>query len=176
MSKEIDWPKAPEGAEYWCDDQWFKTIDGEWFVWYPSAICWAKPAYKSPDNFSWWGRAVERPAQTWNGEGLPPVGTVCEWTPWSTERRVVEILAYHGDEAWMKYRDHTNETFTVANPAFFYPIRTKEQIAAEERKQAIDEICYDICFHFGAHKGSEKYLNLATTLYDAGYRKTESDK
>lgn len=51
------------------------------------------------------------------------------------------------------------------------PIRTPEQIAAEERERAIDDLCASIVSHYEARKMSEHYLGLARALHDAGYRK-----
>ena len=46
----------------------------------------------------------------------------------------------------------------------FRPLRT-------EREKAIDEMVYEFIDHHGDPKGGERYLKIATKLYDAGYRK-----
>ena len=174
MSK-IDWDKAPEGAEFWCEEQWFKNIDGEWFTWYPGALSWAKPAYKSPDNFSWWGAAVARPSPAWSGEGLPPVGVVCEVrqkTPYESsfewEECRIAMINTGADGLPQVCTIDKRGDFAIYYPATdiveFRPIRTPEQIAADEREAAVNGmLCYD------ALGGSRR--GLAEALYDAGFRK-----
>ncbi|MDH2244855.1 hypothetical protein N5J76_03145 [Pseudomonas sp. GD03855] len=52
----------------------------------------------------------------------------------------------------------------------FKPIRTPEQIAAEEREKEVDALCSDILSHYEVPKMSN-YLGLAKALHAAGYRK-----
>lgn len=124
--ENIDWSKAPEGAEYWCDDQWFKIFGGEWFTWYPGALSWARPAYKAPDNFSWWGNAVERPsAPSWSSEGLPPVGVVCEmhhesWQP----NNWPKVTVKYASAEYFITEDGAGEQHWHAHSVKFRPIRT----------------------------------------------------
>ncbi|MBS9732737.1 hypothetical protein ACP0I9_12100 [Pseudomonas aeruginosa] len=109
---------------------------------------------------------VERPA-TWSGQGLPPVGTVCEWHEsdgWAyTESKVV---AYTDDGLFvcMQKPGRRPEVLRIDN-CEFRPLRTPEQIAAEEREKAIEEMCF-----------AEETLTVkqAKALYDAGYRRQES--
>ena len=170
---EIDWSKAPEGAEYWCEMQWFKTIGGEWLVWCHGVNSWAAPAYKAPDNFSWWGSAVGRPIPQWNGTGLPPVGTVCEVDHEGAWYETT-IVGYDPEDGAVIFKTHERceapyDGYTT--PAWFRPIRTPEQIAAEEREAAIDEM-WRVYWQPDVHTAKEA-LGL---LYDAGYRKQEQTK
>jgi len=169
--ENIDWSKAPEGAEFWCDEQWFKVVGGEWFTWYPCAHSWAKPAYKSPGNFSWWESAVERPQPSaWNGQGLPPVGAVCD----------VKQMARGAEREWFKAKVLYSSPYTVVLDDYqagefvshpctlqFRPIRTPEQKAADEREAAID----DMIDLLGKNRKVQKTRDHAGTLYDAGYRR-----
>lgn len=129
---------------------------------------------------------VERPSSpAWNGEGLPPVGTVCEAAIPHTsgpdnERSFIwiegRVIAYHEISgktyAWFAEDDG----FYPPNVLDFRPIRTPEQIAAEEREKAIDEMvglmCQDGAFD---HEDPEAAAAMGK-LYDAGYRKTEAPK
>lgn len=83
---------------------------------------------------------VERPV-TWNGQGLPPVGTVCivephntMWGLSSTSGYERKILAYYGEYVWLGHAETPLET-TRIDKVDFRPIRTPEQIAAEERRR-----------------------------------------
>lgn len=92
---------------------------------------------------------VERPTR-WNGEGLPPVGTVCEWQ-WSVGEKGIEyvtvkVVGHDEGLAVMRlmtgprkgeYGTSPNEKICGMYP--LRPLRTPEQIAAEKRKAAIDE-------------------------------------
>lgn len=94
----------------------------------------------------------------WNGEGLPPVGTVCEWLASVDHDWVkVMVLGHHGDDTWLKPDDGT-QSFIVGNAENFRPI-------PNEREKAIDEILQII-----DHNGADP-LNSAKQIYDAGYRK-----
>ena len=171
---EIDWSKAPEGAthatpkghNYYADfwrivqgtatDAWVVLPDGDFYH-------VLLPALFERDR----KELVERPSSpAWNGEGLPPVGTVCEmqddignWIP-------VEIIAVHAGYAhgWSEQ----SELAYFSNLACeFRPIRTPEQIAAEAREKAIKAIG-NLLASYGP-----TFRDQATALYDAGYRKTE---
>lgn len=123
----------------------------------------------------------------WTGEGLPPVGTVCEFNggvfapedPWDPDLRVgdqVTIIAHfdggNGDilaAFTFRARNPDRGQFYVEQGRWgcFRPLRTPEQIAAEEREKAIDEMAET------ARKATGFGTNLADmeALYDAGYRK-----
>jgi hypothetical protein len=174
MSDVIDWSKAPEGATHYTPNgvgffaAFWRKYDGKWTdAWIIESHSWPFVHYKNPCGPSHASLAVERPQPTpWSGEGLPPVGTVCEvndarndtWT------RVDEVLASASlsdrDVAVFRIGD-----YIAYSPADrFRQIRTPEQIAADERKAAIDEMAMIGCMADSPRSLSEK-------LYDAGYRK-----
>lgn len=128
----------------------------------------------------------DRSVKEWNGEGLPPVGTVCEWAgctyapedPKEPDLHVgdqVKIIAHFKDgefdlaaftfnpgihnsargAAWVNQGSH----------GCFRPIRTPEQIAAEEREKAVRDML--LCLKSPLAEAT------AYDLYDAGYRKQE---
>lgn len=170
----IDWSKAPQwadrvlamgmaGAWAWANEhqyQYIGKINKEIFL-YEEENTWSLSD----------GELVEMraPAEVWQGTGLPPVGTVCE-----TERneflRRVEIL-YIGVERVFVRDENGEEIALLLEGREFFPIRTQEQIEAEEREREIDELCATIFTHYGNPKGSEHYLGLATKLHQEGYRK-----
>lgn len=112
-------------------------------------------------------------AQSWTGDGLPPVGEVCEvndqrsgsWT------KVDSILA-HAHTAGRDVAVFQIGDYIAYSPADrFRPIRTPEQIAEEERVAAVDEMINAVS------KANPQCITIAQAritcmaLYDAGYRK-----
>ena len=98
-----------------------------------------------------------------NGE-LPPVGEVCEaYIDYPPQWVETEIVAHKDGFAigWCKsvmkgcHGDKAHE---------FRPLRT-------ERDKAIDEMVCEFIDHYGDPKGGERYIGIATKLYDAGYRR-----
>lgn len=173
MESKIDWSKAPEGASHYVIGWGFFKLDlAGWFICDDGEKVWRKTPYQSPDNFSWWGNAVERPSPAWSGEGLPPVGMPVEWhSDNQTGWQEVAVLAYHEDDAWIQRKDSTS--IIVGNPSNFRPIRTPEQIAAELTDQAIKEIAGIICRDGAFDIDDPEVTESAVALYDAGYRKEQ---
>lgn len=176
---EIDWSKAPEGATHYTHyrhavQPWLKGTPENGFWWSNGA--WQ--AFRLSDTVVPIMFEQSTPRHfAWNGEGLPPVGTVCMVYPhntvWgfsSTSGHERTVLAYHGDFVWLGQGDMALET-TRVDRVDFQPIRTPEQIAADEREKAVDDLCASIVSHYEAPKMSEHYLGLAKALHDAGYRK-----
>lgn len=169
---EIDWSKAPEGATHWSPPYgrfvglWAKLDGDQWFYREPRATRWHAGLHPRADE-----QYVARPQPTpWSGEGLPPVGTVCEVNDarndtWTRVDQVLASASLSGrDVAVFRIGD-----YIAYSPADrFRPIRTPEQIAADEREKAIAEMAQAVglggqpCV-FG--------LDYIAALYDAGYRK-----
>ncbi len=172
----IDWSKAPDGATHagiipsrntnvWYRDidpvrgryEYFSLMDESWHISGGSPLAQElipRPAESAPA------------ALTWDGHGLPPVGTVCEYRHmiWP-EYRPCEIR-YISEKSLVAY-DDAQEQFYRTCDMLFRPIRTPEQIAAEEREKAIEEMCF-----------AEETLTVkqAKALYEAGYRRQEEGK
>lgn len=169
MRDTIDWSKAPEGATHinQFGGRWIKHLgNGQHQFW--DGAEWEMGS-GCMDN-----RYIKRPEpDAWAGEGLPPVGAVCEHKR-VHEWQKVEVFAVKPN-----YNGSHTALFTYENgcwagcaePSFFRPVRTSEQIAAEERGGEIDALCSDIVSHYEAPKMSEHYQGLATALHKAGYRK-----
>lgn len=112
--------------------------------------------------------------EKWKGEGLPPVGTVCEVFGCEHEYTMrfnfqhVQIIAHHTDSECdrvavfaaddLEYHGLTAERFR--------PLRTPEQIAAEERLNAI-EFMHDLV---GDIEKIPTWTDALAKLYDAGLR------
>lgn len=184
---EIDWSKAPEWAtgygfvgttdvDVWVSDDCYTYVDGQ-----------QSGRVFSINHGEGWSldeiRVVSSRPSVWNGTGLPPVGAVCEihGTVGQELRdekfswRRVEIIAhtnFGGDDVSVG-RDVACATLGWGIATKFRPIRTPEQIAAEERKAAVDEM--RAMFKFSDAQ-QEMLRAVCYSLYDAGYRKTEGDK
>ena len=109
----------------------------------------------------------------WTGEGLPPVGMVCEC------RLPGEITNdYSWVEARVIWHNGPTECAVIRSTSKlawcdeFRPIRTPEQIAEEEREKAITQILNLMLGHDQAsiHEDTVQAL-CAKRIYDAGYRK-----
>lgn len=108
----------------------------------------------------------------WNAEGLPPVGTVCEYDwhgVWSKGTVVALVDGGLGCEEVIIQLD--GDWSFAKNTALFRPIRTAEQIAAEEREAGIRQLQID----HGVRARDGGRL-IAEHLWDMGYRKQESSQ
>ena len=166
-SKEVDWSKAPEGATHYNAERicpWLKETPASYFaedkgVWFNYSS--SESAMDDIRN------AVKRP-QEWDGSGLPTIGTGCAY--YSTDRQEwgdCEIVAHHNGKVVAV--DTGDGSAFILPAASFLKIKTPEQIAAEERQHAIDEM-NDLILGWGVEK------RMLSVLYDAGYRKTEVKK
>ncbi len=104
----------------------------------------------------------------WDGPGLPPVGMVCElrrkdggWGLAIIKYMSSTICVWLWNNGNPDQREWSCEPYNME----FRPIRTPEQIAAEERKRIEDEI-QSICT-----EGENKGVPYFKALYEAGYRK-----
>lgn len=176
--ENIDWDSAPAWAEYVvigiCSD----------------LLYWANDCRRqsigiggSYDNnihcFEKWPIHSKRPSPAWSGEGLPPVGVVCDKCYNSpNEYYQVKIIGHDEDLAVFRWLDgpyagelsekRQNLNMHINNPHWsFRPIRTPEQIAADEREAAVAEMKLIAGFTV---KGGCQF----SKLYDAGYRKQDA--
>lgn len=121
--------------------------------------------------------------EPWTGEGLPPVGTVCDlkfdhWTDW--ERH--EILC-HG-KSFMFVRELNSgldrEGSMSMDGIMFRQVRTPEQIAEEARIAELNQMVGVIKDYPGGRHGVDHLAQLkiqeeaCIDLYDAGWRKQVS--
>lgn len=110
-----------------------------------------------------------RYTKEWSGEGLPPVGTVCEHKHLHDWKKV-EVFAvkpnYNGSQTAL-FTYESGCWGGCAEPSLFRPIRTPEQIEAEDRKRVEEEI-QRICVD-----GENNGVPFFKALFEAGYRKQE---
>lgn len=185
----IDWSKAPEDATHFSpaferfDDLWAKTDGHRWMYRALDASAWHYgPHPCESESF------IRRP---WKGEGLPPVGAVCEFAGFNPEETTfddpsvgdtVTVIAHYlsGCVQVAAFTYNCAANFGALNVAqgahgCFRPIRTAEQIAAEERDRAINEMVFCAC---GCEPdgGNTSAFMICGYLYDSGYRKQESSQ
>lgn len=182
----IDWNEAPEWAighgivvtcniikEVWFGDKSFMYVgDSRSYV-------YGGGAGETRHNITRGEIQVSelRPA-AWSGEGLPPVGTVCEYNNYEPHPVDVE-LKWSRVEIVARHTQGLDDFAVFASvsgyhgsrvPEHFRPIRTPGQIAAEERESEIRGM-RDIILHTVKYASGEDAKNYAEVLFDAGYRK-----
>jgi len=163
MGVEIDWSKAPEGATHYMPDSdkhyacWVKIegvnhftmladgFDKEWEL----------------DNKDWEYISLIPRQCAWTGEGLPPVGEIIEWLDGKFLKAVV---VGHQQGAVVAVADDDPRSDLIGKKPCYRPLRTPEQIAAEEREKAIDAILDDLSL-------SPECRYIAKRVHEAGYRK-----
>lgn len=176
----IDWSKAPEGATHYQPESrgfhaaWFRLQGGKaremWVVRPGGALEHIIDPTVFDESMQ---NLVARPVEpaTWNGQGLPPVGLMVEWKAGlDHDWQRVTVLAYANGDAWFQPED--GPSFIVGNPANFRRIRTPEQLAAEEREKAINQMISDA----GYVDPKIGTFVAMRNLYDAGYRRQEEGK
>ncbi|OZY60438.1 hypothetical protein CJF39_06035 [Pseudomonas lundensis] len=109
--------------------------------------------------------------EPWTGEGLPPVGMVCEAMLPSMNHQWAEavVVWHHPEHEGSAVGVRSGGRLTGWSSAF-RPIRTPEQIAAEEREKAVFEIAHILIDN--RHDSAE--YHQAGRIYDAGFRKQPS--
>ncbi|HCF1755691.1 TPA: hypothetical protein NH891_001889 [Pseudomonas aeruginosa] len=173
----IDWTKAPEGATHWepkssyFAEGWMRKVGNEWSFWSEGSESWVRGTLTCNVSGEREAKFEARPQESWNGQGLPPVGTVCEYRHmiWP-EYRPCEIR-YISEESLVAY-DDAQEQFYRTCDMLFRPLPTPEQIAAEEREKAISEM---LGLYNSAYwpMTSKQFCEI---LFDAGYRRQEEGK
>lgn len=163
---EIDWGKAPEGADKYntYNKRFYKGAQPDLQVFTRGE--WKQSIFAKSDE-----RFVCRPTTpSWSGEGLPPVGVVCEarWGRTNWSRCVVFAHKPNANGGTDVLVDVDGDWTFFDKPSMFRPLRTPEQIAADERESAVSEMrsrfaIYDIA--------GVPWENLFAQMYDAGYRK-----
>jgi hypothetical protein len=116
----------------------------------------------------------------WDGEGLPPVGTVCEFkrigsADWHRELNdgmSVSVIAHFqatagGELAAFTFEGVNGRQVEQAVADCFYPIHTPEQVEAQARTEAISEMVSALGMD---NPGTAEYIRCGM-IYDAGFRK-----
>lgn len=168
---QVDWSKAPEGATHYGNKR------GDWeSAWYILKEETISVMLDDGKDKSWCTREIDDQdrqdllphliARPWAGTGLPPVGTVCEY--FAGEWKEVRITGHAELGICFREPGKGGENY-VALTAQFRPMRTPEQIAAEEREKAIQQMLIGTPW-----PGSDISRRVCEHIYDAGYRKQEA--
>lgn len=108
----------------------------------------------------------------WNGKGLPPVGQNVEWRSDTYGWLGGKVVGHDESVAILRH----NDGYAGRHAHNIRPIRTPEQIAAEERDKAIAEMLKPVFVKLEAAglmtSGAPGILGVAMgALYDNNYRK-----
>lgn len=180
------WDDAPVWANYLCQQQagvWC------WYAYEPSlelnkwaarggGLRLAGRGGRIPAGHNWKDTLEKRPEPMpgpvrpkWDGEGVPPVGTICEAKLDSDAWVEAEILAHYrpnagGPEvavfAYRRTPTSANRHVDQLIPEFFRPIRNEEDRAVEEMVDVVKG---------PAGEGESVRETVCRRLYRAGYRK-----
>ena len=134
---QIDWSKAPEGAEFYSPSVklFYRHLDGEFQKFLESRGRWTVAAGERYEYTS----LIAKPTE-WTGEGLPPVGTACEAWVARDEWRECVVVALDDDDGTPVSVVRLGNSYFGMTLKTLRPIRTPEQIAAEERDDGIAAI------------------------------------
>jgi hypothetical protein len=186
MSDVIDWSKAPEWADkhgftgafksaVWFNYEKYSYVDRQQDgkVFFYCDAC----TYTSKD----FSGVTERPQPTtWFGEGLPPVGVRCEASiphisgPDNARSFIwIEgsVIAYYEIKGTKYAWFAEDDGFYPPAVLEFRPIRTPEQIAADEREAAVKSMLELDPYLPNTTLGMMSRADFCRTLYDNGYRK-----
>lgn len=118
-------------------------------------------------------------AVEWNGEGLPPVGTVCELRAHKLNVFSPAIIRFASRNVvvwdWKDEPALHGLCTAYAHDVEIRPIRTAEQIAAEERDSVVEDIRQIILSLAPDEYNPADERDMGRALYDAGYRKQVSE-
>lgn len=169
----IDWSKAPDDAEFAGTvvgvqvQVFYKNVSSDSFEYcYGDDYGWSGLVYGEP----YCKPLIPRPPQQWSGDGLPPAGVVCEahfvgeWVKFE--------MRYYGD-AYVVFKtqfevQRTRHDFDTCGVKF-RPIRTPEQIAADERSKECDRMFGVIIDRIPEDRRHNR-SDIVEALYDAGCR------
>ena len=170
--KDIDWSKAPEWAtkhgnaghalsSVWFNDHKYTYCDEQQGG---RAFLFAGERQYSFNDIT---GITNRPSLAWNGEGLPPVGTVCAVMDariniWNAVDEIIGHASLSNCEVAV-FRIGDYIAYSPADQ--FRPIRTPDQVAADERASAVNDL---LSIYLDGAKGHVGGINA---IYDAGYRK-----
>ncbi|WP_375079857.1 hypothetical protein [Pseudomonas aeruginosa] len=180
----IDWNTAPEGATHWEPtgpdfyEGWMKKEGTDWFYWSESGHKWINGILTCDVSAEREATFEARPQETWDGQGLPPVGIEAEviWDGADIAYFRAKILAHDEDRVVFRWCEGESKgqygSYAVLNFGIlptFRPLRTPEQSAAEEREKAVGDMAMSI-------QGVPYQYPTLYALFDAGYRRQEEGK
>lgn len=172
----VDWSEAPEWAQELGENParekaWLGECGYSYLIGNGGIVAWEDPRAFLRSNFD----IIEARPVAWNGEGKPPVGAVCD----------LRVGREAKDEGWMhaeiryssptavvwRWKGRVQEFGSEWVEVEVRPIRTPEQIAAEERKLQREQLAYLIAGYMGFDDPREVDTKLAAYIFDHDYRK-----
>jgi len=163
----IDWNKAPEGATHYLayNGCFFEKENGTFYV--AGKKAWGK-VYTT---HSFEAELIPRPSPAWNGEGLPPVGIDIEFKSSGGEWLVGQYIGQFNGKIIAGC--HATGVVGYLQSGEMQPIRTPEQIAADEREAAVAAMLELDPYLPNTSLGMMSRADFCRTLYEAGYRKLD---
>lgn len=167
----IDWSKAPEGTTGAMVAQFGNSSIREGAVEFVPRGSWQRSDYEEgPDAWVY----IEKPT-TWAGEGLPPVGTVCEltfahWSGWEE----CTVLCIGEKMIFVRQLTRAGKVYEGSmnrEGVKFRPSRTQEQIEREARSKACSDISKIVEPYNTSIDCSAAIRATVEAMIDAGYRK-----
>jgi hypothetical protein len=180
--------KIPEGTQYievGCGEKGFRKYEkGCWwfFEGFWRRVDWQMGDLKPVTEHHFY---ID-PEDNWTGEGRPPAGTVCEvlWNDARKEYTTCVVVGVEPDTGYPVFRftgkHKTNQyqsdplTSGIYGTQVFRPIRTAEQIAADERLHKVRNALSSISGVEEWNVNAEASTAIRATveaMIDAGYRK-----
>lgn len=173
----------PEGAQWFEPETdldfgcFYKECDGATYMWVMNGHrkAWKKSHYNGkPHNSKPISEYIGPVAKPWDGEGLPPIGIPIEakhknaQPDWARPGFYETVIVAIGKQLVIFEADgNGGEKVGTLSDYIFRPIRTAEQIAAEEREATLT----DIALLMGKDPERPMIREMAAILWDAGYRK-----
>lgn len=177
----------PEGAQWFEPETeedfgcFYKERDGATYMWIMNGHrkAWKKSHYKGkPHDAKPMSEYVGPVATVWDGEGLPPAGTVCELKSGEGDwGRGLICYASRNVIVWdWEGEPPINGLCTAyAHAVKLRPIRTAEQIATEERAKEVTHMVGFIRERRMSvstpENPKQEAVLAAEALYDAGFRR-----
>lgn len=96
--------------------------------------------------------------QTWNGEGLPPVGCECEFISNGTSWGKVKVIGFDGEKIVIRPSGEVYYAITPSNKDIFIPFRTEE----EKKRDIVVEAIKELFKH-----GNDPRVDDATLIFNA---------
>lgn len=171
---ELKWPDGAEFSGCGVVGIFYRNVNpGQFERWSPNESKWFT-FNGSPMYTPLIPRPTER-AVEWDGVGVPPVGTVCAVLNSTLGDPAWErcTILYSGKHRVMYDSESCEERVAFIQDLKFRKakvIRTQEQIAAEDREKAINEMVYGACGCEPDGNNTTAFV-LCGLLYDAFYRK-----
>lgn len=193
-TNEPDWNQAPDGATHVGSKHspgivcWFREVsEGVFDFWYQTKGVMDVDGWKRMGRTSYHAPLIARPAAVkapdWNGEGLPPVGTVC---------KIVDeggsLIYGHGESGPVVAHVENCAVVRMSyglgcfEGGYLRPVRTPEQIAAEECEAAVSAMWTQLNLRLPERhrifdgKYRDALFSVLATLHKVGYQLPGGEK